>query len=143
MRALDEQAARLRDLSVLNGGSDNWLHALALGTTLRSVHLAGVLDVDTAAALRRIDPAVPDAKKVRDVLEHLGDYELGVGDVQPPGQRHVAQHGDVARAQGLVEPLTDRQPSGHVRGRGHGQTLEAGRQLGPTTIAAGTNVGSS
>ena len=89
MRALDEQAARLRDLSVLNGGSDNWLYALALGTTLRSVHLAGVLDVDKAAALRRIDPAVPDAKKVRDVLEHLGDYELGVGDVQPPGQRRL------------------------------------------------------
>ena len=89
MRALDAQAARLRDLSVFNGGPDTWLYALALGTTLRSVHLAGVLDVDTTEALRRFDAAVPDAKKVRDVLEHLEDYELGVGDLQPPGQRRL------------------------------------------------------
>ena len=32
---------------------------------------------------------MPDAKKVRDVLEHLEDYELGVGDLQTPGQRRL------------------------------------------------------
>ncbi len=89
VRALDAQAARLRDLSVFNGGPDAWLYALALGTTLRSVHLAAVLGVETAEALGRFDAAVPDAKKVRDVLEHLEDYELGVGDLQSPGQRRL------------------------------------------------------
>ena len=89
LSALDAQAARLRELSVINGGPDTWLYALALGATLRAVHLAAFLGVNTADALARFDAAVPDAKTVRDVLEHLEDYELGVGDLQPPGQRRL------------------------------------------------------
>ena len=45
--------------------------------------------MNTADAIARFDAAFPDAKKVRDVLEHLEDYELGVGDLQVPGQRRL------------------------------------------------------
>lgn len=80
--ALELQHQRLRQQSVMTGGPDTWRYAVALGTCLRCVGLADDLGVDTAPAVSAFDSAVPDAKAVRDVLEHLEDYELGVGDLQ-------------------------------------------------------------
>jgi hypothetical protein len=86
--ALDQQAARLSERSVMTAGPDAWLYALALlGAALRCVRLAGDLGIGVDAALETFHGAVPDAKRVRDVLEHLEDYELGIGDLQKPDQR--------------------------------------------------------
>ena len=84
-----QQRDRLRAQSVLTGGPDTWLYIVALGAGLRCVGLAEVLGADVAAPRKQFDDAVADAKGVRDVIEHLEDYELGVGDLQVAGQRRL------------------------------------------------------
>jgi hypothetical protein len=80
--ALVQQRERLRAQSVLTGGPDTWLYIVALGAGLRCVGLSERLGAEVAGARASFDSLVPDAKRVRDVIEHLEDYELGVGDLQ-------------------------------------------------------------
>lgn len=56
------QDARLRRQSVLEGGSDAWLYALALGAMLRCVWLAQELGCDISSALEAFDRAAPEAR---------------------------------------------------------------------------------
>ncbi|MDX6198912.1 MAG: hypothetical protein QOJ79_2063 [Actinomycetota bacterium] len=80
--SLAQQRERLRSQGVLKGGPDTWLYIVALGAGLRCVGLAETLGAEVADARARFDSLVPDAKHVRDVIEHLEDYELGVCDQQ-------------------------------------------------------------
>ncbi len=78
---------------VLSGGQGNspdvWLWATALVGLLRQAELAERLRVPVKQLLDAFATAAPDARDVRDVLEHLEDYELGIGRRQSPGQGSV------------------------------------------------------
>ena len=83
-QTLDGQSRRVAAGPFPFHASEAWLYVSALGSALRCIGLAQDLGADIAVAQERFAGAVPEAKKVRDVLEHLEDYELGVGDLQKP-----------------------------------------------------------
>ena len=57
-------------------------YALALRVLLRCGEVAAELGGDVGAALSAFDAVAPDAKDVRDVLDHFDDYLLGIGRLQ-------------------------------------------------------------
>lgn len=95
---LRRQALRIAEAGIYGMGPECWLYACALGAFLRCVHLAGDLGAEVSGPLAAFDSSARDARAVRDVLEHLEDYELGVGDRQNARQGRLeflwGRHGD-------------------------------------------------
>ena len=88
--ALERQAERVRSSSFPPQSAEMWLNASALGSALRCVRLAQGLGANLSSAESDFQTVVPHGKKVRDVLEHLEDYEWGVGRSQKPGDQPLA-----------------------------------------------------
>jgi ribosomal protein S18 acetylase RimI-like enzyme len=76
------QQQRVRDADFGASQQEMQLFALALRSLLRCVQMATALGVPVDDLLTEFDEVAPQAKQVRDVLEHFDDYELGIGDVQ-------------------------------------------------------------
>jgi hypothetical protein len=89
--ALQQQADRIQSLGLFSAAADIWLWASALGSLLRCIDLTEHLGCDVTAARIAFAEAVPHGLAARDVLEHLEDYELGIGDQQhsSPGQTRL------------------------------------------------------
>jgi hypothetical protein len=88
--AVAQQAMRIRDHNqpTAEFQADCWLLAEALLGTIRAASLcvllfAGEHSVEVESAIDRVVQAIPDAKSVRDALEHFDDYLLGIGRTQP------------------------------------------------------------
>lgn len=83
-RATDMQAERV--LGPVGGGNkqaDALLFCLSLNNLIRAAGLAVQLKVPLAdEVLDSFLGSFPDAKSVRDIIEHFDDYELGIGKLQ-------------------------------------------------------------
>jgi hypothetical protein len=88
-------------ISVLPIGADEdaevWFFAVALRNLLRAVELAqrSTGKPEIAAALEHFNSVVPDAKEVRDLLEHFDDYALGIGKKQRADARRAVDEAAV------------------------------------------------
>jgi hypothetical protein len=56
--------------------------AVAVRNVLRAAHMAVLVSPDAQSAIDRFDQEVPNAKDVRDVLEHFDKYAVGEGNLQ-------------------------------------------------------------
>lgn len=90
-KALADQAQRVDAAGIFKGSSEKWLWACALGGLLRTVRLSGDLGADITHARSAFKAAAPHAKDLRDVLEHLEDYELGLGHMPATGPIEMLQ----------------------------------------------------
>lgn len=77
--ACQRQAQRVLNTGILDMQPECWTFAAAMGGLLRCVGLARDLGLSLEPCLAAFEEAAPDARGVRDVLEHLEDYELGLG----------------------------------------------------------------
>jgi hypothetical protein len=79
-QALDRQAGRIANGGLLERYPDAFLYASALGSALRCAGLAELLGVDLSSAKSTFDAAVPYGMELRNVVEHLEDHEIGIGN---------------------------------------------------------------
>ena len=144
--AIARQEERIHAQPLQEVFSDIWLFAMALAAFRRCAALAGDLGVSVDEALARFDAAAPAAMSVRNVLEHLEDYQLGIGRQQkraPTAARPVEflsmfspGEGWSLQLQGAAAAHLDLQVQ-----RAHAAAQELADELVPRLLASRTDLG--